>query len=97
MASVTCTCGQKMEGADEQEIFGVTRAHVDAAHPELKFRDENIRDFVRAGLRMTGGTERLERIGTPHIRPLTPELHDEYLRFFDHDAFTDNYAWASCY
>ena len=31
------------------------------------------------------------------IRELTPELLDDYLKFFDHDAFADNPAWAGCY
>lgn len=28
---------------------------------------------------------------------LTPERLDDYLRFFDHRAFTDNPRWAGCY
>lgn len=31
------------------------------------------------------------------IKPLTPELRDDYFAFFDHEAFTDNPRWASCY
>ncbi|MDB5035441.1 MAG: putative N-acetyltransferase [Chlorobi bacterium] len=31
------------------------------------------------------------------IRPLSPELLDDYLAFFDTDAFADNPRWASCY
>ena len=31
------------------------------------------------------------------IRELKPELLDDYLRFFDTDAFADNPQWASCY
>jgi len=31
------------------------------------------------------------------IKPLTPDLRDEYFDFFDHMAFTDNPGWASCY
>lgn len=31
------------------------------------------------------------------IRELTPDLLDDYLHYFDHDAFTDNPRWASCY
>jgi ribosomal protein S18 acetylase RimI-like enzyme len=31
------------------------------------------------------------------IRKLSSELADDYLRFFDADAFTDNPGWASCY
>lgn len=31
------------------------------------------------------------------IRPLASELLDDYLSFFDHDAFCDNPDWQSCY
>ena len=31
------------------------------------------------------------------IRALSPVLLEDYLSFFDHDAFTDNPEWASCY
>ena len=31
------------------------------------------------------------------IRELTPELVEDYLAFFDHDAFADNPRWAACY
>lgn len=33
----------------------------------------------------------------PTIRELTPDLLDDFLRFFDRDAFTDNPEWADCY
>jgi len=33
----------------------------------------------------------------PVIRELTPEFLDDYLKFFDYDAFADNPAWAGCY
>jgi len=31
------------------------------------------------------------------IRELTPELLDDFLDFFDHDAFADNPSWFGCY
>lgn len=34
------------------------------------------------------------------VRPLTPELGEDFLRFFDHErgpAFADNPEWAKCY
>ncbi|MCL6599905.1 MAG: GNAT family N-acetyltransferase [Alicyclobacillus macrosporangiidus] len=31
------------------------------------------------------------------IKPLTPALVDDYLRFFDHDAFPKGNEWAGCY
>jgi GNAT superfamily N-acetyltransferase len=31
------------------------------------------------------------------IKPLTPALLTDYFAFFDHQAFTDNPRWASCF
>lgn len=31
------------------------------------------------------------------VQALTPEQIDDYLGYFDNDAFTDNPRWASCY
>lgn len=31
------------------------------------------------------------------IHPVSEERVDDYLRFFDHDAFTDNPDWSGCY
>src|SRR5262245_24839478 len=31
------------------------------------------------------------------IQPLSSKLKDDYLQFFDGDAFADNPRWASCY
>ncbi|HVH62240.1 MAG TPA: GNAT family N-acetyltransferase, partial [Candidatus Dormibacteraeota bacterium] len=44
-----------------------------------------------------GEIARLESIGPLEIRDLTPERLDDYLQFFDHDAFRDYPAWRSCY
>lgn len=32
-----------------------------------------------------------------HIRKLTSEMADDFLQYFDHDAFTDHEEWANCY
>lgn len=31
------------------------------------------------------------------VRGLSPDMLNEWLRFFDHDAFADNPDWAGCY
>lgn len=31
------------------------------------------------------------------VRPLTPDLLEDWLAYFDHDAFEDNPDWAGCY
>ncbi len=44
--------------------------------------------------------ERLRRVdilGRVEIHELTPHRHDDFMSFFDHDAFLDNPAWAGCY
>ncbi len=40
---------------------------------------------------------RLESIGTSDVRDLTPGRIDDYLAFFDHQAFRDYPAWSACY
>ena len=39
----------------------------------------------------------MEQSGEYVIRALTPELLDDYLSFFDNDAFADNPGWGHCY
>jgi GNAT superfamily N-acetyltransferase len=34
---------------------------------------------------------------TVEIKPLSPELLQDFLRFFDGTAFSDNQKWSSCY
>ncbi len=36
-------------------------------------------------------------MGNLEIRELKPELLDDYLSFFDREAFADNQAWSHCY
>jgi len=45
----------------------------------------------------TTPTSVTDNMGEPVIRELTPELLEDYLKFFDHDAFADNPDWAGCY
>src|SRR5215467_4051135 len=40
---------------------------------------------------------RVERVESIVVRELTPNLVDDFLAFFDRDAFADNPAWSSCY
>jgi GNAT superfamily N-acetyltransferase len=39
----------------------------------------------------------MSHVAKVEIRELTPELLDDYLRFFDKDAFTDFPEWSDCY
>ena len=98
MPILTCACGQRIEGADQNALFRAMRAHSDEAHADLQITDDRIHALLAAQSRMTAWDGRpvvLEH--PPEIRPLTAERLDDFLRFFDRDAFMDNPIWASCY
>jgi len=48
MRAIDCPCGHHLEGADDEELFRLARAHVDNDHPEMDRPDEQIRERVVA-------------------------------------------------
>ena len=48
MGAIECPCGHHLEGADDEELFKLARAHVDNDHPEMERTDEEVRERVRA-------------------------------------------------
>jgi GNAT superfamily N-acetyltransferase len=97
MLEVRCLCGVVVTGEDEAALLPPMRAHVDAAHAELRLTDQHIRDYIAAALRSGPARARVEQVGAIEVWPLTPEGIEDFLRFFDRDAFADNPAWAGCY
>jgi len=73
-------------------------SHVDAEHPQVEISPRRRSDALDA-IRRTGGWDgqRLPLDADVEIVRLRPELRDDYLRFFDSEAFADNPTWASCY
>jgi GNAT superfamily N-acetyltransferase len=65
--------------------------------PDLTVTDVQIDNYLDAQERLGGATHRLDEIGEIEVREVTPEIVDDVLDFFDHDAFADNPGWASCY
>src|SRR5207245_11614859 len=65
---------------------------------DISVPDARRQDVADAILR-TGGWDGLrEKIRGPvDVRPLTPALKGDYLKYFDEPAFADNPVWASCY
>ncbi len=98
MAVINCVCGYRLEAADGDALFAAIRAHSNDAHADLQISDVAIGEMVdAAGLtaRWDGSITPIEC--EPEIRKLTPALVDDFLTFFDRDAFMDNPIWASCY
>ncbi len=90
-------CGATIEAPDRDALGDAWVAHVRSVHADWPFPDVAIRNYADAGERLTGPTERLDTIGDVVIHPVTEDRLDDWLAFFDHDAFADNRAWAACY
>jgi GNAT superfamily N-acetyltransferase len=93
-------CAAPIEAPDTDHIVEAFVAHGKQQHtwsyPEHAIRTY-ARNFAEATLRLTGPTERRPEIGGIVVHPVTEERIDDWLAFFDHDAFADNPDWASCY
>ena len=48
MRAIDCPCGHQFEAADDAELFGLCREHVDRDHPELERTDEQLRARIAA-------------------------------------------------
>lgn len=90
----------RIEAEDVEVVADLFVAHVESSH-DWPFEEEVLRNYARnyaeANIRLTGPTERLEEIGEITVRPVTADLIDDWLDFFDHDGFAGNPDWASCY
>ena len=96
-----CFAGDaRIEGNDAETITDRFVAHAGESH-DWQYPEEAIRNYARnyaeANVRLTGGTERLSEIGAVTVHPVSEDRIDDWLRFFDHDAFAGNPDWASCY
>lgn len=96
-----CFAGDaRIEGIDVETIADRFVAHAGESH-DWPYPEEAIRNYAHnyaeANVRLTGGTERLSEIGAVAVHPVSEDRIDDWLRFFDHDAFAGNPDWASCY
>ena len=90
----------RFDGAEIESLVKQLVTHVRATH-DVPYPDEEIRlwakNFAVASVREDGPVDRLRSIGSVEVHPVTEERIDDWLRFFDRDAFPDNPDWGSCY
>ena len=93
-------CAALMEADDCDAVVLAFVAHGQARH-SWSYPEEALRNYARnyaeAPERLTGGTERLSEIADVTVHPMTEDRVDDWLRFFDHDAFAGDPDCASCY
>jgi GNAT superfamily N-acetyltransferase len=93
-------CDALIEADDSYAVARAFVAHGQERHT-WSYPEEAIRNYARnygeATERLTEGTERLSEIADVTVHPVTEDRVNDWLRFFDHDAFAGNPDWASCY
>lgn len=45
---IDCRCGHRIEAGSDEDLFILTRRHVDQDHPEMEPSDDEIRERVAA-------------------------------------------------
>jgi GNAT superfamily N-acetyltransferase len=89
-------CGRRIDAVDLTLLADAFLVHSRAEH-NWPYSDQAIRNYADATQRLTGPEERLLEVGDVTIHPVTENRIDDWLTFFDHDAFVGNPAWAACY
>jgi hypothetical protein len=83
-------CSALLEADDAAAIAHMFVVHGRERHI-WSYPEEAIRNYARnygeATERLTGGTERLPEIADVTVQPVTEDRVDDWLRFFDQDAF----------
>ena len=86
-------CAELIEAEDSDAAVHAFEAHGRQSHT-WSYPEEAIRNYARncaeATERLTGGTERLPTIANVTVHPVTEDRIDDWLRFFDHEAFAGN-------
>jgi GNAT superfamily N-acetyltransferase len=92
-------CNALLEAADADAAADAFVAHAKADH-KWPYKEDALRtyaaNYAEAGERISTDTERLPEIGAVTVFPATDRV-DDWLSFFDCEAFAGNPGWASCY
>ncbi|HEU4318473.1 MAG TPA: GNAT family N-acetyltransferase [Acidimicrobiia bacterium] len=93
-------CDAEIEADDVDAVVDRFLTHGRESHdwsyPEQALRNYAL-NWAEAIGRLHGELDRRDRIGEVVIRPVDDANIADWLGFFDHEAFTDNPDWASCY
>lgn len=92
-------CDALIEAGDSDAVADAFVGHGQESHT-WSYPEEAIRNYARncveATERLTGATERLSAIADITVHPVSKDRINDWLGFFDHDAFAGNPDCASC-
>ena len=46
MRVIDCECGHTLQAANDDDLFGVARQHVDQDHPDMELSDDQVRELI---------------------------------------------------
>ena len=96
MADARCFCGATFEAEDDDGLVVLQREHFRQVH-DFDPGESPTRNAIERIRQLGPVPERRLEVGEVTVERLSPDRADDYLGFFDLDAFTDNPGWASCY
>ena len=92
-----CFCGQALAATDMDALVATGIDHFGSSHADLGLNETSIRNYLEVDQQIDGPTDRLDEIGEIEIKPISTEVRDDILEFFDRRAFADNPGWGMCY
>lgn len=97
MFETSCFCGESLSGADLETQVAAAVDHFSDVHSEMALGETSIRNYIESTHRIDGPVDRLDRIGEIVVKPISSEIRDDIIEFFDRRAFADNPGWGMCY
>jgi GNAT superfamily N-acetyltransferase len=93
----TCfECNEEMSAETLIALGDLFVEHARNRH-DWPYPDQAVRNYAEATQRLTGPSDRVEQLGEIHVEKVDTQRIDDWLRFFDHDAFVGTPEWADCY
>ena len=94
---LTCfECQATIAAEDEDALRESFLTHARSDH-QWPFPDMGIRNYASAVLRLAPVRERVDSLGAVEVHRVTEDRIDDWIAFFDREAFAGKPEWASCY
>ncbi len=90
-------CAEVIEAEDLKDLSEAFLRHVRTSDHDLPYPDHAIRNTIEQMQTMTGESARVDALGEVAIHPVTEDRIEDWLSFFERDAFVTAPHLAQCY